>query len=148
MIVTLDTNILYYAFDRQEVTKRKLARDIIARVLVQDCTLTTQVLGEFLPVVRRKNSAAYPDARALVEDWSSLVTMVNTTPDHLLVAADIAERYTLQFWDSVIIAAARSAGVEMMLTEDMQDSAIITGLGLLNPFDPANRERLEALLAS
>lgn len=147
MIVTLDTNVLYYATDSLNRDKQIIARSVLDRIVTLESLLTTQVLGEFLAVIRRKNPADFSDACALVSLWSRVLPIVGTTPDNLLAAAALAQRYRLQFWDSLIIAVARSADVEVMLTEDMQDGAVIDGVRLLNPFNPANRAGLDALLA-
>lgn len=148
MIVTVDTNVLFYAGDRQNPEKRAIASSILKRLIAVDCVLTTQVLGEFLNAVRRKNPAAYADALVLVEGWSRIFPTIGTTPDHLLAAAALADHHMLQFWDSVILTVARSAGAGVMLSEDMQDGATIGGLSLLNPFTPENRHRLDALLVT
>ncbi|GGA53786.1 PIN domain-containing protein [Sphingomonas psychrolutea] len=146
-MLTLDTNVLFYAFDSSEPAKRRIAADIFLRLQALDVVITTQVLGEFINAVSRKNPAVKADAIALVESWSSLFSVVDTKSAHLLTAARLADRYKLQFWDSLIIAVARSSDVEVMLTEDMQDGATIDGMTLLNPFNPANRAALDALLA-
>lgn len=146
-MLTLDTNVLFYAFDRSEPIKRTIATDIFLRLQGLNVVLTTQVLGEFINAVGRKNTAVKADAIALVESWSGLFQVVDTKSADLLTAARIADRYKLQFWDSLIISVARSADVEVMLTEDMQDGATIDGMILLNPFNPANRPALDALLA-
>lgn len=147
MIFSVDTNVLFYTIDRLSAEKRAMATMVMQRMRELDCVLTTQVLGEFLAAVRRKNKAAFSDATVLVEGWSRTSAVANTTPADLLNAAILADRYKLQFWDSLILAVARSADVSVMLTEDMQDGATIDGVRLLNPFNPANRAALDALLA-
>lgn len=146
-MVTLDTNVLFYAFDRGEPTKRRIAIDIFLRLPSLDVVLTTQVLGEFINAVSRKNPTARGDAIALVESWSSLFQVIATKSSDLITAARLADRYKLQFWDSVILAVAGSADADVMLTEDMQDGASIDGVTLINPFNPANRSALDVLLA-
>ena len=148
MTLTIDTNVLFYAVDRSDLEKYRLASAILTKARVLDCILTTQVLGEFLNAIRRKAPPAYPEARTLVEGLSRVLPIVSTAADHLLTAATLADRYKLQFWDSVILAVARSAGVDTMLTEDMQDGATVDGVMLLNPFLPANRDRIDALLSA
>ena len=148
MILTLDTNVLYYAGDALSPDKRRVARAVLNRAIAVDCILTTQVLGEFLSVVGRRDPAALTDACALAQGWSRLLPIIGTTPEHLLQAAMLSARYKLQFWDSLIITVARSAGAAVMLTEDMQDGATIDGVTLLNPFNPANSAALDALLSA
>ncbi len=49
-------------------------------------------------------------------------------------AADIAARTNYSWWDSLIVAAALTAGCDTLLTEDMQHGRVIDGLRLENPF--------------
>ncbi|WP_295390073.1 hypothetical protein [uncultured Thiodictyon sp.] len=38
------------------------------------------------------------------------------------------------FWDAMLVAAARAAGVTRLLTEDMQDGRRVGAMRLENPF--------------
>lgn len=46
----------------------------------------------------------------------------------------IEDRYGLSFWDALVVAAARSATCEYLLTEDLQDGQELEGLTVLSPF--------------
>jgi predicted nucleic acid-binding protein len=46
----------------------------------------------------------------------------------------IAERYGYSIFDSLIIAAALSAGAKTLYSEDMRDGQAIDGLTIRNPF--------------
>lgn len=146
MRLTLDTNILVYAIDGLDPLKQAIAVDTLLRATACDMVVTTQVIGEFLAVVRRKLPHAMPVAIDQVDRLAAIFPPVLTETGHILAAAALADRHRLQFWDSVILTVARSAGVDVMLSEDMQDGATIEGVTLLDPFKPANRRRLEALL--
>lgn len=147
MRLTIDTNILVYALDGLDPLKQSIAADLLLRVTDGDMVITTQVLAEFLAVVRRKLPHMATVAIDQVARIATLFPPVPTEADHLLIAATLADQHTLQFWDSVILTVARFAGAEAMLTEDMQDGAVINGVLLLNPFRYANRDRLEAVFA-
>ena len=148
MIFSLDTNILFYAVDRQEPHKRRIASDIVMRARDADCILTTHVLGEFLAAVRGKNPAAYPEARQLAADWSRIFPTVDTRAEQVLAGAALAVDRRLQIWDGIIFAVCGAHGADVLITEDMQDGAVIGGVLLLNPFAEANAERLEDVLAA
>lgn len=51
-----------------------------------------------------------------------------------------ASRSGLAFWDALIVAAARSAGCDALLTEDLQDGQDLDGLVVVDPFarDPSS----------
>ncbi len=40
----------------------------------------------------------------------------------------------LSYWDALMLASAAEAGCTVMLSEDMQDGAILFGLEIVNPF--------------
>jgi predicted nucleic acid-binding protein len=143
---TVDTNILFYAVDRQSPDKREVAQDILKRGQHLDMMLASQVLGEFLNAVRRKNADAMEEAIDLVAAWSSLFPIGWTGPDHIHGGARRAVRHKLQFWDSVILEVARDGRAMTILTEDLQDGAVIDGITILNPFNPENCRALDILL--
>ena len=145
MRLTLDSNILVYAHEPED-RRSIIAREIITNGPLIDLVLTAQVLGEFLNVIRRKHPARLQGAIEAVSDWLLLYPIATTSPADLLTANDLAQRYRLQFWDSAILAVARAMAVDVMLTEDLQDGATVSGISIVNPFNPANRERVAALL--
>jgi predicted nucleic acid-binding protein len=46
----------------------------------------------------------------------------------------IKGRYDLQFYDSLIVAAAEAGGCDEILTEDLNDGQIYCGVKAVNPF--------------
>jgi predicted nucleic acid-binding protein len=142
----VDTNVLLYAVDRGAEAKREIAHDILVRGRFGGLCLGSQVLGEFLNVIRRKQTAVMPRAAALVEQWALIYPVIATGPEHMLAGARLAERYRLQFWDSVILAVAIDAGGEALLSEDMQDGAVIEGVTILDPFAPANLPAIHRMI--
>ncbi len=144
MIFTIDSNILVYAFEQgqHQATARRIAFGGTAFGLI----LTNQVIGEFFNVIRRKHPEHLEEADRAVASWLRIVPIAPTVSLDLLAAVRLAERYKLQFWDSVILTVAGSAGVDVMLSEDMGDGATYGGVKVINPFLPHNRAELDALL--
>ena len=108
--------------------------------------LTNQVIGEFLNVVKKKLLFSAEKARNAVADWSLLYPVAPTSTDHLIAASALSERHHLQFWDAVILTVSKSAGVNYLISEDMQDGGTLDGIQIINPFNPANAELLDLLL--
>jgi predicted nucleic acid-binding protein len=51
---------------------------------------------------------------------------------------ELAERYRLQLYDGMIVAAAQLAGCTVLYSEDMHDGLVIDGLSIRNPYvEPA-----------
>jgi predicted nucleic acid-binding protein len=42
--------------------------------------------------------------------------------------------YSLSFWDALIVHAARRAGCDRLMTEDLQSGQRIEGVEIVNPF--------------
>jgi len=144
--VTADSNILVYAFVRDDPEKHRIASEIMIRMMDVDAVLTAQSLGEFLNVIRRKHLAAFDAASAQVERWVATIPTVVTSAEAVIKAATFARRHRLQLWDSIIWQVARGAGASCFVSEDLQDGLAIDGMTVLNPFNPANAPRLAELL--
>ena len=48
---------------------------------------------------------------------------------------ELLDRYSLSFWDSLIVAACLNAGVERLYTEDFDAYPRIGALEIVSPFD-------------
>lgn len=143
--VALDSNILIYAELEPDTEKGARAADIILRA-AQDGVIPAQALGEFVRFIQRKAPAALPEAIKQVGIYKAAFLTPPTTDEIIARAGEMAEAHHLQLWDCVIAAASASAGAKALLTEDVQDGRLLNGLKLLNPFDPANNETIEALI--
>jgi predicted nucleic acid-binding protein len=135
----IDTNVLLYAHDGSETAKQPIARNLLD-ALWQDRTgaLSSQVLQEFYAVATRKfeHPLARDEAREIVELYSAWPVVV-IDPTLILAATRIEEEHQLSFWDALIVEAARIAGAERLLTEDLQDGRVIGGVRIENPFRAA-----------
>lgn len=148
MRLTLDSNILVYGIDGSTPEKHAIARDLILRAALADVVITVQAMAEFLVVIRRK----FPDQQAAARDyadlWAAAFPLIPTTWDHVAAAAAFADRHKLQLWDSIIWQCARSAGASVFLSEDLQDGLSLEGMTVIDPFKPANKDRIAELLAA
>ncbi len=132
--ITLDTNILIYAIDRDAGERHQKARTLIHDVAYQDCVLTLQALSEFVAVATRKGKLSVADARAYVQDWQLLFPTVLPTLATLTRAIDAIEQHKLAFWDAMLWATAKQAGVTLLLSEDCQHDRELEGVRFRNPF--------------
>lgn len=147
MRFTIDSNILVYALDRLTPEKHGVATRIMLRAPFLDSFLTTQAIGEFLAVFRRKFPRQLSSAQIIAERWVATMTTAASSPEHLLAAARQSVEHEMQFWDCVIWQTARANRAAILLSEDMHDGFAHAGLAVINPFNPANAERLRAVLA-
>ena len=49
-------------------------------------------------------------------------------------AIEAGERFRLGFWDAMLCAVVRDAGVTLLLSEDFQNGQTIEGVRIVNPF--------------
>jgi predicted nucleic acid-binding protein len=126
----LDTNVLVYAFTtdrRAEVAKELLGRG---------CVTSVQGLNEFANVARRKLGMSWAELRDALTVIRTLCHAI--LPQDLAIheqAIDIAERYGLSMFDSLMVASALRGGCEILYSEDMQDGMAIDGrLRIVDPF--------------
>ena len=132
--LTLDTNILFYAMDREAGERHKLAMEIVDRALAFDCVLTLQSLCEFFAAVTGKGKMPAQDAEAQINDWMELLPVVSATSKSLTKAINAVNLHTLSFWDAMLWAVAREAGVTLLLSEDFQHDRLLDGIRFCNPF--------------
>ncbi len=133
--ISLDANVLFYSVDRDAGEKRERAIEIIHRAALElDCVLTAQALAEFFVATTRKGKMAAKEAEAQVEDWQTLFGAAPTTGKSLRQAIQVVQQHSIAFWDAMLWAAAREAGVTLLLSEDLQDGRELGGVRFRNPF--------------
>lgn len=147
MTATLDSNVLIYALDNGDPDRRAVAREVVGLAMLGDVVLTGQAIGETIKVVRAKGGRYAAEALAEIERWTALFPTEAAAATDMIAAAHFAARHRLQFWDSVIWQVARRRGAAWFVSEDLQDGQTIDGMTIVNPFNPANRPRLSAILA-
>ena len=132
--VFLDTNILVYADDADAGTKREQARKIIEAALDKgNGVVSTQVLQEYFVVATRKLGLSATVAHEKVELLATLA-VVAIEVKHVLEAIKLHRLHKLSFWDCLILAGAKAAGCERLLSEDLQHGRTIEGVKIENPF--------------
>lgn len=134
--VFVDTNILLYARDSMQQTKRPIAHAWMAALWHnRHGRLSFQVLQEYYVNVTQKLKPGLPTALAR-QDVRNLLAWHPVKNDAALIEAAwaLADRYGFSWWDAQIVAAARRAGCQILLTEDMQHRLEVDGMMLLNPF--------------
>jgi predicted nucleic acid-binding protein len=126
----IDTNVVLYAFVGSDDRKQR-ALDLLAAGGV----VSVQVLNEFVDVARRKLKQQWqPVLDALERLAAVLDEPVPVTVATHRDAIDIARRYRLRIYDSLLLAAARQAGCRVFYSEDLQHGQTVDGVEIRNPF--------------
>jgi predicted nucleic acid-binding protein len=145
--VFVDTNVLLYAIDEAEPRKHRAALEWRAHLWrSRRGRLSFQVLQEFYVQALRKNPKRAATARAEVRD---LLAWDPVPIDGGVVegAWDLQDRYSLSFWDALIVAAARAAECAYLLTEDLSHGQVLDGVLVVSPFE-ASPDALDSLRRS
>ena len=133
----LDTNIFVYAVDPTDPRKQAIARDLLRKGLADgsDCT-SYQIVQEWLNIALRL--ARVPlnatQARAYVDRVIMPRTTVWPSAELFHEAIDAHSRWSLSFYDSLVVAAARGSGAKLLATEDLQDGQRFGSITVWNPF--------------
>ena len=147
MKVAFDTNLLAYAEGINGAERRDAALALIRRLPQEAAVVPVQVLGELFNVLVRKGGKSRSDARDAVLSWRDTFLGIETSPEVMLTATDLATDHQLGIWDAVILSAASQAGCRLLLSEDLQEGFTWAGVTVVNPFSSPRHALLEALLA-
>ena len=129
----VDTNIWLYAF----IETDDIARSTAARRLIQSVTavVSTQVINEICVNLLKRTGFSEQQVRKLVDAFYERYEVVELNQFVLLAGSRLRERYSLSFWDSLIVATALHAGVPVLFSEDMQHGLQVDGKLLIqDPF--------------
>ena len=146
-MISVDTNILVYATDRKGGARHEAATDIIQAARRVDAGVTEQAIVEFVSVAVRKAKLPLYETLPFVQEFLAsfeLLLPTNTVVDDVL---DLLLRYNLSAWDARLLAVCNTHDCEYLLSEDLQDRARYRNVTVINPFDPANADVLDRLLA-
>ena len=98
--------------------------------------LSVQVLQEFYVQATRPtrpDRVSREKALTFIQAWRRFPVQETNLPllDH---AFDLHARHRFSFWDSLILAAARAQGCDILLSEDLAHGRIVEGVEVRNPF--------------
>lgn len=135
--IFLDTNIFVYAFDNRFPEKQSQAKIIIRDYLLnKDYFISSQVLSEFGSVVSQKmNPPLSPEE--IIEFFNDLPQdqIIDLNKGLIIRALGLKSKYSLSYWDSMIVSTALASNCSILYTEDMQEGLIIeNSLRITNPF--------------
>jgi predicted nucleic acid-binding protein len=143
--VALDTNILAYAEGVNASNRRDQTLDLVRNLPQAATAIPVQALGELFNVLVRKAGRSRSEARSALLSWCDSFPVIETSPEVMLVAADLAADHRLGIWDAVILSAASQAGCRLLLSEDLQEGFTWGGVTVANPFASPRHPLLAAL---
>lgn len=148
--VFVDTNVLAYRHDAADPSKQARAEDWITCIVkLRAGRLSFQVLQELYATLTRKlrPSLEPQEARDIVDLLASWNPLTVNLP--LLKSAwALQDRYSLSWWDALIVAAAQASDCRVLLTEDLQHGQSFGRVRVIDPFASPERTPAELLAAT
>ena len=133
----LDTNILVYAQDIDNLPKQKIANSLIREALSSGQGLiSSQVVQEFCNVSITKYNQAMKasDLKEYLRVTLSRLWRHIPNLDFYYRSVELFERDSLNFYDALVIQAAIDLGCSKLYSEDLQDGRKFGNLTVTNPF--------------
>lgn len=131
--VFIDTNILIYYFQNLDEPRKTIARNLIHKN-IEVIVLSTQVLGEFFNVMKKKGNET-TKCVTIIEECMKIFSIAVIRTHHVSLAMRISVKYGFSYYDSLIVASALEAGCKTLFSEDLQHNQLIENqLRIINPF--------------
>ena len=134
----VDTNIPIYAVSNRsgDSSKRRISRELLAQD-VGNLAVSVQVLGEFYAQATRSSrptALTHREAMAFIRELRRhhVEPLILETVDKAL---QYRELFGLNYWDCLILAAAKLGVCDAVYSEDMSASQDYDGLSVINPFE-------------
>lgn len=97
--------------------------------------VSVQVINEVCANLIKKARFSEAQVERLIQDFYGGCRVIAPNQALLSLASEARDRYSLSFWDGLIVAAALAANVATLYSEDMQDGLkIFDRLTIINPF--------------
>ena len=134
--VFVDTNILVYFRDASEPEKQNMAQGLLRRLWEEKRgRISTQVLSEYFVTVTRKLKPGLPASDA----WQDVQAFLAWDPvpiDKAMMAKAYSAytKYSLSWWDALVVVAAEQAGCRVIASEDLSAGQEYFGIRVINPF--------------
>ena len=130
----LDSNVLVYAVDARDAGKQKIAKAIVMSARDSaEYVISAQVLNEFSNVAMRKLGKTRVEVMGFAELFKA-IRSVPVKSEWTMLALEMMGLYDLQFYDALLLVAAKELGFDRFLTEDLSDGQTYSGILAVNPF--------------
>lgn len=130
----LDSNVLVYAADARDAWKQKIAKFIAMSVRDSaEYVISAQVLNEFSNVAMRKLGKTRVEVMGFAELFKA-IRSVPVKSEWTMLALEMMGLYDLQFYDALLLVAAKGLGCDRFITEDLSGGQAYNGILAVNPF--------------
>ena len=130
----IDTNVLVYAFDKDEGEKYRKAKKLLNQIIdgKETVLLASQVCGEFIVATTKKLSKhlSKQEANSIIRNLTLLPNVRTAHYTHTTVLA--ASESDAPLWDAVLAQTLLENGVKTLYTEN-EKHFVNSGVKTINP---------------
>jgi len=112
---TLDTNILIYAFGKNDDPRKQVAKEIITVCNI----ISLQVVNETVYVLQKKFKFQIPEVDDVVHFMKQKFVISDLNIFTLDQTLKISAQYGFSFWDSMIVSSALINHCSILYSEDL-----------------------------
>jgi predicted nucleic acid-binding protein len=132
----IDTNVFIYIQRTDVPNKTEISEKVIDHF---ECVASTQILNEICNILTKK----YPSPKEKIknvlhsiQESCAMITVMNDFPGKAL---DYHFKYSISYFDALMVVAALEANCKYLISEDMQDGLIIDNkLQIVNIYEHAD----------
>lgn len=131
----IDTNIWIYTYDESDPVKQREANDLVDSLF--PLVLPWQVGCEFISASRR----LAPQGFTREDAWNALGRIRKVCGIVAMPSAHVWDECgalhrgaSIHFWDAILVACCRHAGVTRLYSEDLPGGLDLPGFEIINPF--------------
>ena len=134
--IFIDSNVWCYLFIKDEHEKYRIAEKFIKETAGSSIfVISDQVINEVTNKLIQKK--INPEViKENVRYMYKLCTVQNFSNKIITAAFDLREKYSLSFWDSIIVSSALDSNCGILASEDMHNGLKINGMAITNIFRP------------
>jgi len=130
----VDSNIWIYSFADDDPARKKKACEFLNST--RPTVVSWQVVNETCSTLLHKKGKNEIFIRFVVDHICESCEVVDFNASLLESASQLRTRYSISFWDSLIVAAALAAGCSTLCSEDMQHGQKYGEMAVHNIFKP------------
>jgi predicted nucleic acid-binding protein len=136
-IFFLDTNILVYAWEKEESKRKEISKKILEKCYKNEIVLaiSNQNIAEFSCVAIKKIKINPEIVKKVIDNISKFNGFMKLKYEPITIksAIDLSNEYKMSFWDSLIAATMIENEILNIYTENSKDFKI-PQLNVVNPF--------------
>lgn len=128
--IALDTNIIIYAVENQDVIKSEISTKLIQKKPF----ISNQVISETINVLNKRFSRNKDFCISTILSLIDICPLIINNKDTYYSAKYLISKYKFPLYDAIVVSNALLAGCKILYSEDMYEVLIEKKMRIVNPF--------------